>query len=243
MEYLSVTCHGYIQLSKQQEERLKQYLKDSKVSAFDRSSKNKYTPIYGLVKDLLPESTPFESRMIPRMIKDIHDYHRYGIFVGDIREDNYRGGIIFDLSRAKTVPHPELTPDVVNKLIYFGYTDEVPHVDDEDMDTMIDNWNNKHGEEGRFIWQRMGPNYDVRRRLRTTNKIGLAARYIHPKFRPEFFDWENLRPVSKATMELVGHQWNDHWIGDSFHKGKIRTKEGAEERVAEHTEQRKRFGL
>lgn len=230
MERLSIKCHGYLRLTENQEDDLQRF----GVHVFDRSSKNEDLPIYGIVKDLVFNSSPFEPRMVPRMIKDVHDYHKYGIFVGDIREENYSNGIIFDLSRAKTVPHPELTPDVVDKLTYLGYPHEVPHLDDERMDRMIDNWNYNHRKEHRFIWQRMGPNYELRKRLRTTNKVGLAVRYLHPKFRPEFFDWKTLKPITKTTMEIVHREWHNHWSGNHFYKGKVQTKELGEKLAEEH---------
>lgn len=227
MEHLSVKCYGYLQLTESQEEDLQQFLQKRGLHTFDRSTKDARSPIYGIVKELLPQSTPFEPRMIPRMINDIHDYHRYGVYVGDIRASNYRDGILFDLSRAKTVPHPELTPEFVDQCFGEGFH-EKPQVDDQEMDIMIDDWNIMHRKEGRYIWQRMGPNQDRRARLRTYKKMGgMSHRYLHPKFRPECFDWKSLKPVTKRTMKLMKPERNDHWTGDHFHKGHILTREEA----------------
>ncbi len=58
--------------------------------------------------------------MIPWMIKDLHSYHRYAIFIDDIREEDFYRGVIFGLSRAKTMPYPELTLSFVGRLNHLG---------------------------------------------------------------------------------------------------------------------------
>lgn len=216
-----------------QETSLRQYLHDLGVHAFDRSSNNRKIPIYGTVKDLLRNARPFEASMVPRMIKDVHEYHKHGIFMGDVREENYRDGIFFDLSRAKTVPHPELTRDIVDKLIDFrSFTGEIPRLDDERMDTMIDDWNARHAKEGRFIWKRMRPNRDFRDKFRTSKKEYRAIRYAHPKYRPELFDWINLKAVKEVTMVTNRQEWCEYWTGDRFHPGRAWTEEDGRKLMA-----------
>ncbi|KAJ4266250.1 hypothetical protein NW762_004233 [Fusarium torreyae] len=75
-------------------------------------------PTMGIVKDWV-EMTEYDSEdlresydyitqiyQFPRMLEDLHELHRSGIVVRDLKSDQYVNGILVDLSHAMTAPHP-----------------------------------------------------------------------------------------------------------------------------------------
>ncbi|MCJ1233447.1 hypothetical protein MMC14_001404, partial [Varicellaria rhodocarpa] len=62
-------------------------------------------PLRALVKDLVSDDIRFTQKMLCPMKKDLLTLRRMGIFVRDIRADNYRGGQLVDFSVSWTDPH------------------------------------------------------------------------------------------------------------------------------------------
>lgn len=62
-------------------------------------------PIRAIVKQFLPEkSIDPEIRSIRRMCSDLKTLHKIGVYPMDIRESNYRKGLLVDFGRALTEP-------------------------------------------------------------------------------------------------------------------------------------------
>ncbi len=190
-ETLSVRCHGYLLLNSQQESQLQHFVG----RPFNRPDGYKVVSIRTLVKDYIDSGTNFTPRMIPKMMRNIHAYHKSGISINDIKRNNYLDGILFDLSRAKTVPHPELTPAFIEQVSGMGLTSEVPASDYHEFDSMIDSWNKYH--PNRFIWRRFLPSFDYVGKLRgfdPSNWEELDKRIMRRRaviyYRPELYKWK-----------------------------------------------------
>ena len=175
-EHLSIKCYGYIILTSSHEQKLVD--NGGMVEAIERTlDEFKDLPLRAIVKEFVSNGRrlyPYlDPKKVPRMIRDLNSLHRVGIFVDDIRDDNYLRDVNIDFSRSKTVPHPMYNKE------YIKYVDKHPHgknytawVDDTAFDRMID-WYNQGIEEGRhqnpYIWSRMHgrtttghPRYDFR---------------------------------------------------------------------------------
>ena len=131
-------------------------------------------------------------------MRDIHTYHKCGITIGDIKANNYRDGILVDLSRAKTVPHPQLTPRAIERALSKGFTDEIPASDYEEFDRMVDEWNEDHADQ--FIWHRFLPSREYVEKLRGSERWDKGRcidwRRKRQKIvyhRPELYQWEEAR--------------------------------------------------
>ena len=112
-----------------------------------------------IVKELLPPAeafgtnkpsmlelldVAFKKEMIPGMIRNLRGLNRIGIFVRDVVRENYRNGVLFDFSNAWTVPHPNLTSHIVEKIMDVSTG---PHIDAWQLDELIDAWNKVHPHE------------------------------------------------------------------------------------------------
>lgn len=190
-EDLSVQCHGYILFSPEQESQLQVYTGQP----FDRPDAYKDMPIFALVKSYIDSETKFLPRMIPKMMKNIHSYHKNGIWINDIHANNYLDGILFDLSRAKTAPHPDLMPASVEQASEMGLVPETPGSDYSTFDSMIDDWNSQHPR--RHIWSRFQPSLQYAERLRGYDRSdhkGFTKRITNRDsvvyHRPELSKWQ-----------------------------------------------------
>lgn len=201
-ERLSVRCHGYLLLESVQRSDLEKFRSNFPCfdnEPFDHSGEYKNQPIRALVKDYIESTASFLPRMIPRMMRDIHEYHKCGISLGDIKENNYLDGILFDLSRARTVPHPELTTHFIDQAFKAGEICEIPVSDYDDFDCMVDEWNDDHPNQ--IIWHRFLPNLDYADKLRGVDvsrhrlnnkeyieRIRRRHRIVY--HRPELYQWK-----------------------------------------------------
>lgn len=183
-------CHGYVLLNSQQEDDLQRFTGEP----FERPNDFRKMPILALVKDYIDSETAFLPRMIPKMMKNIHTYHKSGIFIGDVRRDNYLDGTLFDLSRAHTVPHPELTHSFIKEATQIGMMNDVPSADYHAFDCMIDVWNDHHPHE--YIWLRFLPNSEYKGKLRGFDSSPeerhkrIMRRRAILYHRPELYKWQ-----------------------------------------------------
>lgn len=159
-EELSVHCHGYLLLDTRLELQLQHFTR----RPFNRYNEDKHEPIRALVKDYIDSETEFLPRMIPKMMRNVHAFHKVGIIINDIRGNNYLDGILFDLSRAKTVPHPELTQWFIEQALEIQLISETPTIDYHNFDYMVDLWNDFHTNQ--HIWNRFLPNIQYSKKLR-----------------------------------------------------------------------------
>ncbi|KAJ4123089.1 hypothetical protein NW768_010082 [Fusarium equiseti] len=131
-EHLAVRAHGYLklfitpELQEQWEAGVKrkfpndQYWQDECGSALKvldiRADPSQ--PVYAIVKDYVPdhrntgghptaerEMKQQQIKRIPQMLRDLHQLHKCGIVVRDLKEQQYYQGKIADFSHAWTVPH------------------------------------------------------------------------------------------------------------------------------------------
>ncbi len=122
-------------------------------------------PVRCLVKEYIESEVSFSREMIPKMLRNLKFLHKYGIVHRDIRETNYREGLLVDFSTALTVPHYLLD-------VKLGYNqlEEIYDYEVEDgyaFDNMIDEWSADNGIQ---IWQRFLPNFRYRKCLRSEHK-------------------------------------------------------------------------
>ena len=126
------------------------------------------------MKDFIPEDSYFSKRMIPKMIQNLKTLYQQKICVFDIKEDNYRNGVLVGLSQAWTLPYLMLDPSSGLR------PEEDIHGDIESpaayFNGMIDDWN-EYGTGTDQVWVRFLPNnlYRVRLRKRTRSDVKTAA--------------------------------------------------------------------
>ena len=205
-EYLAVRCHGYLILNAGQKSQLNKFLKQTedfyfysdpldKFGPFTGQTRYRKDPIRALVKDYVDSKIEFLPHMIPQMMRDIHTYNKCGICIADIKANNYLDGILFDLSRALTVPHSRLTPRAIERARSKNDTEYTPTGDYQSFDLMIDEWNEDHADQ--FIWHRFLPSLGYAEKLRGSERWD-KGRCIdwHRKcqeivyYRPELYKWE-----------------------------------------------------
>ena len=105
---IAVHCYGFTAVSALQEVFLSETFD---VSEWDRPPEEYSLPVAerqsfrAIVKDLIEDETPFNKKMVARMLKDLLSLRRMALFVRDVREDNYRSGKLVDFSVSWTAPH------------------------------------------------------------------------------------------------------------------------------------------
>ena len=67
-------------------------------------------PFRAIVKKLIRSKKQFS--MIPQMREDLYALHDMGVYVQDIRKDNYMDGKLVDFSRSRTRPHSLLDQNI-----------------------------------------------------------------------------------------------------------------------------------
>ncbi|TRX99075.1 hypothetical protein FHL15_000417 [Xylaria flabelliformis] len=99
---LAVRCHGYAFLSEAIENKIRE------IFGFDdwnRQPEDEGTPLRAIIKDYIRFNTVCGRKRLSTMRSNLEQLNKMGIFNMDIREDNYRGGRLFDFSIALTPPH------------------------------------------------------------------------------------------------------------------------------------------
>jgi hypothetical protein len=99
---LAVRCHGYVYLSDAVEHRINQQFD---ITDWNRQREDEGSPLRAIVKDFIRFKTPFGRKKFSTMRGNLEKLNDLGIHNMDIREDNYKGGRLFDFSIAITSPH------------------------------------------------------------------------------------------------------------------------------------------
>ncbi|KAI1264459.1 kinetochore Sim4 complex subunit FTA2-domain-containing protein [Xylariaceae sp. FL1019] len=201
-EHLAIKCFGYIILTEEQEQALIAAGGGDEEAIQRDDEKLKNEPLRCILKELIEvEDRPLElrPRRIPQMIKELHEVHRLGIVLLDVREDNYLNGRMMDFSRSMTVPHPRMHPKLQESI----YAKPWPFTitargDEENFDSMIDRYNESiesGGIKGPRIWVRIRPSEDMKKRLRNWVDIYEDGAEIdntpqYPRVRAELYDWK-----------------------------------------------------
>ena len=113
---IAVRCYGFTAVSAQCEEELAAAIFDIDTSEWDRPEQEYDWPITArqpfraIVKKLVRSKRRLSR--VAQMREDLYTLHRMGIYVQDIREDNYIDGKLVDFSRSWTKPHSLLDPNI-----------------------------------------------------------------------------------------------------------------------------------
>lgn len=75
------------------------------ISDWNRAADDEGRPLRAIAKDYIRFNSFFGRKSFPIMRQKLEQLNKMGIYNMDIREDNYRGGRLFDFSIAITSPH------------------------------------------------------------------------------------------------------------------------------------------
>ncbi|KAI0204822.1 kinetochore Sim4 complex subunit FTA2-domain-containing protein [Astrocystis sublimbata] len=106
---LAVRCHGYAMLPQKIEKQIRDRFG---IDGWNRQPDDAGTPLRAILKDYIRFKTACGRKKLPAMRSNLRKLNGMGIFNMDIKEDNYRGGRLFDFSIALTPPHVWLWPSV-----------------------------------------------------------------------------------------------------------------------------------
>lgn len=121
-EHLAVGCYGYIRLTDEQKREIesrfgiKAWWGDAyELESDDPEWQEEMRQIEGrglhaLVKDFVEGDEPFGPEHATTMVSNLHQLHRLGIMMHDLKEDAYIAGILVDFSKAIVVPHVRFDP-------------------------------------------------------------------------------------------------------------------------------------
>ena len=105
---LAVPCHGYLFL----QERDAQILREKGVDLDEDLVDDKLLQANGedgrvraIVKDFIPGDAGVNAGRLREILRDIRALNKLGIYVGDVRTDNFRAGKLVDLGMSSTEPH------------------------------------------------------------------------------------------------------------------------------------------
>ncbi|KAK7728804.1 hypothetical protein SLS63_006412 [Diaporthe eres] len=110
-EELAVRAHGYVLLTKGQEEHITAVLdeyvdwEDHRSGLFKRMEDHRHEPLRAIVKDYVESTVPWAASQVPQMYPDLEELHKLGILVSVFDQGNYLGGKLVDFSMAWTVYH------------------------------------------------------------------------------------------------------------------------------------------
>ena len=105
---VAVHCYGYITLPAGREKELKERFK---IEDWDRPEDdyvlpiNRRPPLRAILKDYLPQDVPLTRKSAAKMLRDLRMMRRVGVYPMDIRQRNYKGGLLVDMSIAMVKPH------------------------------------------------------------------------------------------------------------------------------------------
>ncbi|KAH6658027.1 kinetochore Sim4 complex subunit FTA2-domain-containing protein [Truncatella angustata] len=195
-EAVAVGCHGYLLLTRNQEDELARRGLDDWVDRFYEDEDNypvERGPIRAIVKEYIEDGEPFRRPMVPRMQRDFLALHRCGIAHRDTWAKKFRGGKVVDFSTSWTVPHHML--DLAGGDRSPGRIYEHAGLDAIYFDRMIDEWNERHGY---MIWSRITPNVMYYKRLRGwRGRWDTRSLRDMMKVHPADYDWEAPPHTSK----------------------------------------------
>ena len=103
---LAVRCHGYAFLPASLERRIHQQFG---INDWNRQEEHEGQPLRAILKDYITYHSVCGRKKLSKMRENITKLNGLGIYNMDIREDNYRGGRLFDFSLAITSPHISLS--------------------------------------------------------------------------------------------------------------------------------------
>ncbi|KAI1348658.1 kinetochore Sim4 complex subunit FTA2-domain-containing protein [Xylaria sp. FL0043] len=111
------------------------------------------SPVRAIVKELIASDPVVDEKLLHKMLKGIKWINKHNVLVGDVRLDNYKGGVLVDFGMAWTKPHCRWAalPDFQKK--------DVHRLDEIQFQEMLDDM----GLEDNI---RSTPNSDYKEKLR-----------------------------------------------------------------------------
>ncbi|KAK8078432.1 hypothetical protein PG996_004602 [Apiospora saccharicola] len=103
---LAVRCHGYSFLPQTVENRIYEQFG---IDDWHREAEDEQHPLRAIFKDYIPYKSSCGRKKLSAMRSNLKQLNELGVYNMDIREDNYRGGRLFDFSLAITAPHISLS--------------------------------------------------------------------------------------------------------------------------------------
>ncbi|KAI1751230.1 kinetochore Sim4 complex subunit FTA2-domain-containing protein [Xylaria castorea] len=100
-------CHGFLRLKPEEETTIAQM----GVNLWDLPKEDEYrrraegSPARCIVKEYIEGETIFGLRNCRHMLKNLRLLNEHGILHRDIKDDNYKGGVLIDFGSAWTTPH------------------------------------------------------------------------------------------------------------------------------------------
>ncbi|KAI1418958.1 kinetochore Sim4 complex subunit FTA2-domain-containing protein [Xylaria sp. FL1777] len=216
---IAAACYGYLFLSTKNNNSLDgadfTELEWVEIRDWKHDAGKPKALIRTLVKEYIESESPFSPGMVPKMLRNIKLLHKYGIVHRDIREDNYREGLLVDFSIALTVPH-----FLLDLKLGYNQLEEIYDYDVGDgyaFDSMINDWS---ADNNIKIWQRFLPNTRYRKCLRSersgkeqdskfctpTNALLEARMEVHRKIRDRIkwhaadYDWKKGKQMKSRKI-------------------------------------------
>ena len=103
-----VRCYGFITIPGEQQEELDEKFGTGGWERPEEDKEQAYSnraTLRAIVKELVPGDVSFATKMIVRMKADLKALRRMGVYVRDVRADNYKNGKLVDFSTLWTYPH------------------------------------------------------------------------------------------------------------------------------------------
>ncbi|KAI1274739.1 kinetochore Sim4 complex subunit FTA2-domain-containing protein [Xylaria sp. FL0933] len=153
-------CYGFLALKEEDAAYLET---DLGVELWDTSSSDEYrraaegSPVRAIVNELIASDPVADEKLLHKMLKGIKWINKHNVLVGDVRLDNYKGGVLVDFGMAWTKPHCRWAalPDFQKK--------DVHRLDEIQFQEMLDDM----GLEDNI---RSTPNYDYKEKLRKSKR-------------------------------------------------------------------------
>ncbi|PVH98884.1 hypothetical protein DM02DRAFT_673089 [Periconia macrospinosa] len=103
MDFLAAQCYGYHLITAEEERDLMTKFPD--MNFWRNTEEHGTLPVRAIVKQYIPPpSLDPKMRSVKRMLRDLKTLHNKGVYPIDIREDNYRHGMLIDFGSALTTP-------------------------------------------------------------------------------------------------------------------------------------------
>ena len=101
-------CYGYVTIPAEREREL---LERFDAEDWGRSEQEEALPVHkrpplrAIVKELIQKDMVLTGKLVKKILTDLKKMHRVGVYPMDVREPNYKGGLLVDMSVAMTEPH------------------------------------------------------------------------------------------------------------------------------------------
>ncbi len=105
---VAVPCHGYFFLQEQDAQLLRENGVDLNGGAVDDELlrvNGEDGRVRAIVKDFVPADAGVNTRSLRKILRDIRSLNKLGVYIRDIRADNFKAGQLVDFGLSRTEPH------------------------------------------------------------------------------------------------------------------------------------------